>query len=414
MLADPEKFRKVVADLCTRKELFDGLIEESPFPIIIFSPKGKTEYINPRFIELLGYTIEDIPSRKVWRKLAYPNRKYRREVIEEIVTSEASGRKGLSGVERRITCSDASTKDGMLYSLYLRDGRYCIMIVDITELKKNQKDLEASKERFKTVYKNSPVPAFLWQREGDDFTLLDFSSSADAFTQGSLSNLLGIKLSKLFGDTYHIVEDINYCFSEQTIVKKAYPYTLKKTGEIKYVISFYIFVLPDLVLVYFVDITEYKKIEKCLKENEEKLKLEAKRLEEANTALKVLLDYHSEEKRRVQENVVTTVTQLISPFVEKLQNSSLDERQKVLLEAVKSNLAEITSPFAAKLSYHNARLSQMELAVANLVRLGKSIKQAAETLCVTEDAIRFHRRNIRAKLGLKRKKINLYSYLQQL
>ncbi len=413
-VADQKKYREVVADLGKREDLFYCLVEKSPFPVIIFSPKDKTEYINPKFTELLGYTLKDIPSRRVWRKRAYPNAQYRGRVIEEIAASEASGKRGLEGSERRIACADASIKEGMLYSLYLTDGRYCIIIADVTELKKGQRDLEVSKERFRTVYKNSPIPAFLWQRDGDDFTLADFSLSADEFTRGSLTNYLGIKLCNLFGDMPHIVEDIKHCFSEQTIVRNAYPYSLKNTGVMKYVISFYIFISPDLVLVYFVDITEYKKIEKCLKENEEKLELEAKRLEEANTALKVLLDYRAEEKRRIQENVVTTVTQLILPFVEKLENSSLDDKQKVLIDAVKSNLAEITSPLATKLSYHYAGLSPMELAVANLVRVGKSIKEAADTLCITEDTIRFHRRNIRAKLGLKHKKINLCSYLQQL
>ncbi len=411
---DQNKYRGVAADPGKREELFYCLVEKSPFPVIIFSPEGKTEYINPKFTQLLGYTLEDIPSRHAWRKQAYPDTQYRGQVIEEIATSEAFGKRGLEGSERRITCADGSIKEGMLYSLYLTDGRYCIIIADITDLKEGQRELEVSQERFRTVYKSSPIPAFLWQRDRDDFTLVDFSSSADEFAQASVTNWLGVRLRNFFSHMPYVVDDIKHCFSEQTIVKNEYPYSLRATGEMRHVVSFYIFIPPDLVLVYFVDVTGYKKIEKCLKENEAKLELEAKRLEEANTALKVLLDYRGEEKRKIQENVVTAVSQLVLPFVQKLENTLLDDKQRVLIEAIKSNLDEITSPLAVKLSQLHAGFSPTELAVANLVRIGKSIKEAANVLCITQDTVRFHRKNIRVKLGLKHKKINLYSYLQQL
>ncbi len=282
------------------------------------------------------------------------------------------------------------------------------------ELIKELAELSHKVAGFRTVYKNSPVPAFLWQRDGDDFTLVDFSLSADEFTKANLINWVGAKLSKLFSDMPRLVEDVKRCFSYRCIVKNEFPYSLRSTGEMKNVASFYIFIPPDLVLIYFVDITDYKRIEKSLKENEKRLELEARRLEEANTALKVLLDYRDEEKRRIQENVINTVTQLILPFVEKLQHSSLNDEQKVFVDAIKSNLAEITSPLATKLSYRYAGLSPTEFAVATLVREGKSIKEAADTLSITEDTVRFHRKNIRAKLGLKQKRLNLYSYLQQL
>jgi PAS domain S-box-containing protein len=414
LAAVQKKYQNVIALLGQREGPFYQLTENSPFPVIIFASNGKTEYVNSKFTELLGYTVEDIPTRQSWREKAYPIPQYRRQVIQEIETSEISGKQGLKRFDRKITCADGSMKDGILHSLYLADGGYCIVIADITELKKGQTALDVSRERFRTIYKNSPVPAFLWKRGGDDFTLVDFSDSADEFTKANLIHWIGARMSKHFSDAPHFVEDTNRCFSEKTVVKNEYWYHLRTTGEMKYVASFYIFIFPDLVLIYFVDITPYKRIEESLKENEKRLELEARRLEEANTALKVLLDYRVDEKRRIQENIATTVTQLILPFVERLDNSPLDDGQRVLISAIKSNLAEITSPFATKLSYRCAGLSPTEFAVANLVREGKRIKEAADTLSVTEDTVRFHRKNIRAKLGLKRKKLNLHSYLQQL
>ncbi len=406
--------KKVPANLLQREELFYRLTEYSPFPVIIYAPNGKTEYINPKFSELFGYTIKDITSRNVWRKEAYPDPHYRKQIEKEVKASESSERRGFQGSERRITCADGSEKEGMLYSLYLPDGRYYIIVADITDLKRSQNAVEENMARFRTVYKDSPVPAFLWKRVEGDFILIDYSNSAEEFTGGDLKDYIGSKFKPLFRDMPQMAVDAERCYSEQSVIHNEYPYRLRTTGEMRYVSSFYTFVAPDLSLIYLVDITEYKRIERSLRENEKRLEIEAKRLEEANTALKVLLDYRGKEKSRIQENVVTTVTQLILPFLEKLGESSITKEQRVFLETVKSNLAEITSPLATKLSYRYAGLSPTEFTVANLVREGKRIKEVADLLNVTEDTVRFHRKNIRTKLGIRRKKVNLHSYLQQL
>jgi len=389
------------------------MIKNFPFPVIVFGRNGKTHYTNSKFMEFSGYALKEIPTRQAWSKKCFPVSSKRRQRARRADIRTLFGERELRGRESRIVCSDGAIKEGVIYSLHLKDGKECVIIADIIQLEKSRKELEASRERFRTVYKNSPVPIFLWQREGEDFTLVDFNLSAGAFTKTVPDNWIGARLSELFRDMPFLVDDVRRCFLKRTTVRNEYPYTLRTTGEMRYVASFYTFIPPDLVLIYFVDVTEYKKIEKSLKENEKRLELETRKLEEANTALKVLLDYRAEEKRRIQENVVTTVTQLILPFVEKLYHCSLDDQQRVLVDAVKSNLAEITSPMATKLSYRHAGLSPMELAVANLVRIGKSIKEAADTLRISEDTVRFHRKNIRAKLGLKQKKLNLCSYLQQ-
>jgi PAS domain S-box-containing protein len=405
---------KIVADLRLKEDLFYQLTEHSPFPVMIYSHEGKMDYINTSFTKLFGYTIKDISDRFTWREKAYPNPRYRKQIEKEVKASDSSEKKGFWGVERRITCADGSTREGMLYSLHLPNGKYYVIIADITDLKKSQNALAESRERFRRVYKYSPVPAFLWQREGDDFTLIDYSNSAEAFTDSKMNSHVGRKFKPLFRDMPQIAEDMERCFSQRTVVQNEHPYRIRTTKEMKDVATFYTFIPPDLVLAHIVDITGYKSIERSLRESQEKLQIEARRLEEANTALKVLLEYRGEEKRKVHENVTTAVTRLILPFVEKLGNSSLDNEQRVFLDTIKSNLAEITTPLATKLSYRYAGLSPSEFAVANLVREGKSIKESADLLNVTEDTIRVHRKNIRVKLGIKHKKINLHSFLQQL
>ncbi|HOO46961.1 MAG TPA: helix-turn-helix transcriptional regulator, partial [Deltaproteobacteria bacterium] len=106
--------------------------------------------------------------------------------------------------------------------------------------------------------------------------------------------------------------------------------------------------------------------------------------------------------------------ELALPYVEKLRNTGLDDKQKTLLEILESNLNDIVSPFLKKLSSQYLNLTPTEIQVANLIREGKSTKEIAEVLTISERAIEFHRNNIRDKLGLKKSKTNLRSYLMTL
>ena len=39
------------------------------------------EYLNPKFKEIFGYTMEDLPHKQAWLEKAYPDPQYRRQVF---------------------------------------------------------------------------------------------------------------------------------------------------------------------------------------------------------------------------------------------------------------------------------------------------------------------------------------------
>jgi PAS domain S-box-containing protein len=159
------------------------------------------------------------------------------------------------------------------------------------------------------------------------------------------------------------------------------------------------------------NITELKQTEESLRNREKELEVKAKALEEANIALKVILERRDEDKIKMQKDVLSNSKQFLDPYLEKLKQSNLDPIQKSYLDVLAANLKEIISPFIREVSSELLNFTPAEIKVANLVRQGLSTKEIAELTNSTKWAIDFHRNSIRKKLGIQNKKLNLRTYL---
>jgi GAF domain-containing protein len=133
--------------------------------------------------------------------------------------------------------------------------------------------------------------------------------------------------------------------------------------------------------------------------------------EELNTALRVLLEQRDAEKHELERKVVRNVEKLVKPYIDKLKQTPLNPKQSAFLAIIDTNLDDIISPFVSKVIDKNVCLTPQEIQVANLVRSGHQSKEISELLEISVNAVNFHRKNIRAKLGLKHEGINLRSYL---
>jgi len=162
------------------------------------------------------------------------------------------------------------------------------------------------------------------------------------------------------------------------------------------------------------ELTERKQTEVALRKRESELTEKSKRLEEANAAFKVLLERIEEDKREIQNNVLSNIKELVFPSIERLKMSRLDPDQISFLSILESNLREVVSPFVSKLSSRFFNLTPTEINVASLIRDGRTTKEIAALLHLSENTILTHRYHIRSKLGLKNRKANLRSYLRTL
>jgi PAS domain S-box-containing protein len=141
------------------------------------------------------------------------------------------------------------------------------------------------------------------------------------------------------------------------------------------------------------------------------LELHAEELKNANTALRVLLQQVKENKTDMEDRILDNLGRLVNPYLEILDTDLANTRHHEYVRVIQENIKKITSAFSQKLSSSYLGLSPREIQVADLVRHGRTNKESSGILNISVNAIEFHRNNLRKKLGLQNRKVNLRTYL---
>lgn len=171
---------------------------------------------------------------------------------------------------------------------------------------------------------------------------------------------------------------------------------------------------PLKIIVSHEEITAIKEAEEALRKSKDDLEIQKRNLEEANIALKVLLRQRDEDKQDLEKKVLTNIKDLVFPYIEKLKRARLRPKDKTNVEIIETHLNEVISPLMQRLTHLNILLTPQEMQIAALVKDGKSSKEIADVLHISETTVHFHRKNLRNKFGLKNKATNLRSYLMSL
>jgi PAS domain S-box-containing protein len=134
------------------------LSENAPFGMVMIAKDGTFEYINPKFRELVGYDLNDIPNGKTWFRKAYPDPTYRHHVISTWINDL----EGLKSGEKRprtfaITCKGGTEKIINFIPVQLETGENLIACEDITELKRAEEEKAVLQEQLRQSQKVEAV-----------------------------------------------------------------------------------------------------------------------------------------------------------------------------------------------------------------------------------------------------------------
>ena len=122
----------------------------------------------------------------------------------------------------------------------------------------------------------------------------------------------------------------------------------------------------------------------------------------------------SVEPLNFSDQLARTLLNYLSAHVEKLKNSRIKAKDRTLVDIIDTHLQDIISPLLQRFANAKILLTPQEMQVASLVKDGKTSKEIADLLNVSETTVNFHRKNLRVKFGLRNQRTNLRSYLMSI
>jgi DNA-binding NarL/FixJ family response regulator len=132
---------------------------------------------------------------------------------------------------------------------------------------------------------------------------------------------------------------------------------------------------------------------------------------EVNQALSVLARNIDKEKDALEKNVSQIVNAKIMPIVKGLQKDIYCQKRMADLEVLSHYLNEIVSD--SNLNYNiYPPLTEHEMRVAVMIKNMLTSQKIADMLNISLHTVKTHRKNIRRKLKIQNRKVNLVSYLK--
>lgn len=147
------------------------------------------------------------------------------------------------------------------------------------------------------------------------------------------------------------------------------------------------------------------------KNMEKQLRQEKQIVEEMNLTLKNVLNSIERDKKESENRVASKIKTILLPSIKKISKAANDSTRKIYLSLLEQQLLSLTAGFEKELDGSLLKLSRTEIEVCRLIQAGNSSKDISEALKLSFDTVQTHRRNIRRKLDLNGRKLNLHAYL---
>ena len=391
--------------------------------IVITDSNFKISYVNSATEELYGYLQKELLGKMPELLNAEPLS----EQIQKIIYKNMAAGKVWRGthLNRR--------KDGSVFFCEhkispFRDKKKKLLCYigihrDVMEQKRFEKTLHEVESRYYTLFENVPVGVGLATDQG---RVLAFNKKMTLFTGYSESELERVNVKDMYVDLKDY-ESVSRELQTKGAVSDFEVELKKKNGEIYYGnLSITLFKIGEkkVKLTVLKEITERKKaeaelnryrmnLEKIVEERTAEIKAREKVLEEKNITLREILSQLEIEKKSMQDNIVCNINNLVLPVVRKLKNKVCDFDKKHF-EVLEDDLDKITSSFGKTLIRRKLKLTPREIEISDMIRAGFTTKEIAGSLNISPGTVSRHRENIRKKLNLSGKTINLSTFLTDL
>ncbi len=408
------KFKRADEALQESEGRYRAVVEDMPGLICSFLPGGEITFVNKAYCEYFGETFEELVGANFQSLIPESEQKFVMDNISDVKVESPT-----QSHEHTVIAPNGDIRWQSWTNRALFDDQgnivgYQSIGKDITERKKVVEKLQKSEKSYRQLVETI--------NEGLGVTDQDYKFT---YVNERFCEMLGYFRDEIIGRP--LIEFVHDDFKElmkdqmarrQRGEERRFELAWKtKDGDMVHTLA-----SPRALhdesgcftgsMGVLTNITDRIKAEEALREKDNKLERQAKNLIEMNTALKVLLEQREKEKTEIKETLVANIKKLVYPYIEKLENKGLDEDAQIFVNIIKSNINDLISPLASTLSSKYFALTPSQIQIADLIKHGKTSKEIASMLNISPKAVSFHRGNLRKKLGLLNKKINLRTYLQ--
>jgi PAS domain S-box-containing protein len=329
----------VILDITRRKLIENALVQSedryrhlflnSPVALAEVNADGVITGVNKQFTSLLGYTLTDLPTIDLWWLKAYPDKKYRQEVMaiwNRMIQEASSPDSDLSPAEFKVTGKTGQEYTMLIGAALIRDTTLA-SFVNITDRKKAESDLLESEERYRSLIDAFP----------DIIMISDYSGNV-IFGNRKLEAITGItpadyanpgRKAHIHPDDYEMVRTallqlIKGNESNSEVIENRFVDALGNTHYFSGIMSRIIWQGQQMIQTVSRDITEKKAIEH--------------ELEKHRTHLESLVAERTDELEVKNEELITTNDELQSLNEELLKKNQIINDQNEKLKATLENL----------------------------------------------------------------------------
>lgn len=154
------------------------------------------------------------------------------------------------------------------------------------------------------------------------------------------------------------------------------------------------------------NITQQKSMERYLREEKTKA-------DEMNITLKNVMKSIDRDKEEFELSITQKVTTSIIPSLQKLAAEESSEIREMYMKILRDQLIGLTRSSSVINKEDIILLTKSEVQVCQLIQSGSTSKDIADGMAISIETVQTHRKNIRKKLGLSGKDVNLYAYLNR-
>ncbi|MFC1836973.1 PAS domain S-box protein, partial [Thermodesulfobacteriota bacterium] len=267
------------------KKRFRTIFENAPFGIVLIGPDGTYDHVNPKFTEIFGYEISEVPNGARWFEATFPDPVQRRKVKKEWKDDLSRAEPGeLRPRTHEVVCKDGTKKTVHFRPVQMASGDHLTTCEDVTEKKLTEQALIQSERRYRTLYQDTPA---MLQSIDNAGRLLSVSNE--------WLRVLGFEREEVLGrpSTEFLTEQSRRRAHDQVLPRlfrtghcREVPYQLtKKNGDVIDVLFSATAECDDegeveRCLAVLVDVTARKRAEKALRESETRFRQLAENIQD--------------------------------------------------------------------------------------------------------------------------------------